>query len=425
MADATQTTFVERLIDRERLTRLADGLAVAVAVSLPWSITATGILVALWLIASLSTIDPVILRRTIVLPVAALPLALCLLAALGVLWSDAALADQFGSFKVFLRLSIIVLILVQFQRSDRGMWVLVGFLVSCTVLLAVSWLVWTFPALDWRRITPGVPVKDHIIQSGEFLICAFALGHLTVSAWNQARYRSAITFGLLALIFLANIVIVAAARSVLVIFAIFVIVFGFQRFGWKGAFGLAMVAAVLSAVTWTSSPYLRARVQSIIHEVHDYEISQTQTSSGYRIEFWKKSIAIISDAPILGHGTGSMLEQFRRFAAGDEGISSLVTDNPHNQTLVVAIQLGLIGVALLYAMWIVHLLLFRGNELAAWLGFGIVVHNIGAGLSNSQLFEATLGWLYIFGVGVLGGMVLRNRQAGTQLDGAMTADAKP
>ena len=36
---------------------IADGLAAAVAAALPWSTSATGILIALWLMASLPTLD--------------------------------------------------------------------------------------------------------------------------------------------------------------------------------------------------------------------------------------------------------------------------------------------------------------------------------------------------------------------------------
>jgi hypothetical protein len=32
--------------------------------------------------------------------------------------------------------------------------------------------------------------------------------------------------------------------------------------------------------------------------------------------------------------------------------------------------------AVLYAMWLVHLLLFRGDGLAAWIGLLVVVQNI-------------------------------------------------
>ena len=47
-----QATGISQVLDRERWTRLADGLAIALAVSLPWSTSATGILIVLWLIVA-------------------------------------------------------------------------------------------------------------------------------------------------------------------------------------------------------------------------------------------------------------------------------------------------------------------------------------------------------------------------------------
>jgi O-antigen ligase len=196
----------------------------------------------------------------------------------------------------------------------------------------------------------------------------------------------------------------------LLVLAAFVVLFGWQRFGARGIAAGAMIAVLLSAAAWVSSPYVRARVLGTLEQIHDYRTKQAETSAGYRLEFWRKSIEIISRAPIAGHGTGSLYQQFRLAAEGDQGIAAAVTNNPHNQTLVVAIQLGFLGVVLLYAMWLSHLLLFRGDGLIAWIGSAVVLHNIGGGLFNSQLFEATLGWVYIFGVGVLGGMALRARE---------------
>ena len=92
-----------------------------------------------------------------------------------------------------------------------------------------------------------------------------------------------------------------------------------------------------------------------------------------------------------------------------EGASATVTDQPHNQTFQIAIQLGLVGAALLYGVWISHLLMFRGAGLVAWLGVGMVVQNILACIFNTYLLEFTLGWIYVFGIGVLGGMMLRQR----------------
>jgi hypothetical protein len=94
-----------------------------------------------------------------------------------------------------------------------------------------------------------------------------------------------------------------------------------------------------------------------------------------------------------------------RQAAGDD--PSPQPNNPHNQTLSIAIQLGLVGVSLLYGMWLAHLLLFRGWGLPFWLGGGVAIQHIVESLFNSQLFYFNPGWIYVFGVGVLGGMVFK------------------
>ena len=64
-------------------------------------------------------------------------------------------------------------------------------------------------------------------------------------------------------------------------------------------------------------------------------------------------------------------------------------------------------------MWIGHLLLFRGTTLAHWIGLVIVVQNLISSLFNSHLFDFTQGWIYVFGVGIAGGTVLRQRAATT------------
>ena len=72
---------------------------------------------------------------------------------------------------------------------------------------------------------------------------------------------------------------------------------------------------------------------------------------------------------------------------------------------------------LLWALWLTHLALFRGETLAAWVGLMVVVQNMLTSLLNSHLFDFHEGWMYVLGVGVAGGMVLRAREgAGTQAE---------
>jgi len=83
-----------------------------------------------------------------------------------------------------------------------------------------------------------------------------------------------------------------------------------------------------------------------------------------------------------------------------------VIGNPHNQTLNVAVQWGIVGVVILYAMWLYHQPLFRGQGLMAWIGLLVVVQNIFTSLFNSHLFDFHEGWMYVLGVGIAGGTVL-------------------
>jgi len=53
------------------------------------------------------------------------------------------------------------------------------------------------------------------------------------------------------------------------------------------------------------------------------------------------------------------------------------------------------------------LLLFRGEDQAAWIGLMVVLQNLFTSLFNSHLFDFHEGWMYVLGVGVAGGMALR------------------
>jgi hypothetical protein len=137
---------------------------------------------------------------------------------------------------------------------------------------------------------------------------------------------------------------------------------------------------------------------------------------GLRMEFWKKSVGFFAEAPVFGHGTGSTRGLFELAATGSKTTATgQVIGNPHNQTLNVAVQWGVVGIVVLYAMWLSHLLLFRGDGLVAWIGLLVVVQNIFTSLFNSHLFDFHEGWMYVLGVGIAGGTLL----------GAAPIDAAP
>jgi O-antigen ligase len=391
--------------DRAFLLRLADWLAVGVAVALPWSTSVTGIFIALWLVAVLATLDPAALKRELLTAAGGLPVLLWCLGAIGMLWADVDWPARIGGLNGFVRLLMIPLLLMQFRRSNNGALVLYGFLASATGLLLASCAFALIPALGAHGKFYGVPVKDYILQSDEFLICGFTLLGAAGEFWTERKWRTLVQ--LLGAAFLADLAFVFASRTSLLAAPFLIAALGWRLSGAKGIPVACLIAIAVAPVLWVSSPHLRDATFRSISDTRSYFTSDAVTSSGLHLEFLRKSVSIVADAPLIGHGTGSIPEQFRLAAAGESGVGAIATVNPHNQIFAVAIQLGSVGAAVLVAMWIAHFMLFRGAEWVAWAGMVVVIENVVSSAVNSNLFDFSQGWLYVFGVGVAGGMVRR------------------
>jgi O-antigen ligase len=418
MSSPATATFINRVFDRARLEPAADWLAVGVVAAMPWSTSISQILIVVWLVVLIPTLDVAALRREVQGLAGGLPVLLWLLGFAGMLWADIPWAERFAGLGGFNKLLVIPLVLAQFRRSGRGHFVLYGFLASCVALLITSFVIW-IPGVQVSGKAPGIPVRDYIAQSTEFLICAFALFGVAFEACRTRSWMLAGGAALLAALFVANIMMVATGRTGLVVVALLLVLFGFRLLGWKGIIAGCIVAVALGAVGWMSSPFLRVRVMQSINETQGFQTSNDPSPTGQRLELWQRSLGFIKAAPVIGHGTGSIPDQFRRTAVGD-GLSGLRANNPHSQVFAVAIQIGFVGVAVLITMWLAHLMLFAGGGLVAWIGIVIVVQNIISSQFNSHLFDSLHGWLYVFGFGVVGGMALR-RQSGSASTGRTEA----
>jgi hypothetical protein len=247
---------------------------------------------------------------------------------------------KLAGFSGFHKLLFIPVLLAQFRHIGHGSWAVLGLLASSAILLIMSWALALLPDLTWRgKEAIGVPVKDYVFQSELFAICAFGLIGQAASLW-RTHLIVALMLVLGAALSIANIVYVEAARTTLVVLVMLACLFGFWEFRWKGALGNCLILAAIASAAWITSPYLRERVLQIPQNFHPYE-ANVGTSEGQRLEYWRKSLSFLASAPVLGHGTGSIPDLFRRDAT-PESHRSIITDNPHNQFLVIALELGIV-----------------------------------------------------------------------------------
>jgi hypothetical protein len=407
--------------DRSSLMRLADWAAVAVAVVLPWSTSGVGIAIAVWLVILLPSLEADSVKRALTSPAGGFAVALWCLGIIGMLWADVSWYDRFAGLSSFHRLLAIPLLLAQFCRSRNGTAVVLGFFISSIALLIASYVIGFTFGYRWHN-DYGVPVHDRIFQGSVFLICGFgALGY-AASWWEKgAGLRPIALFGIAAL-FLVNFAFVSTSRIALVMAPLLLSILGWRLFRWKGVLGALVLAATVGSVMWCASPMLRNRITASIVDMQKYNEAGETTSIGEHIVFLEESLTIIASAPIIGHGTGSITQEFQRTTAGKTGVSATPTVNPHNQTFAVAIQLGVVGAVVLWAMWIAHIGLFMGPGAFAWLGLVLVAENILSSTVHSHLFDFNSGWLYVFGVGVLGGTVLGERERASKKPNSPNVD---
>jgi O-antigen ligase len=393
--------------------RLADVVAIGLALVLPWSTSLVAILATAWLVVLVPTLDIASLQTSMKHPASALALALFGLAFVGTLWSDAPWAARIYAVGPTVKFLLLPPLIWHFGRTHRAIWVFVAFLVSCALLMLLSFAVALDPHLALKQEAEfGVPVKNYIDQSQEFGLCAVALTYPVIALLRERRFALASTLAAVGLGFMVNMGFVVVSRTELITIPVLLLVFAMLHLDWRGRIATLVAILVLSGAAWLASPRLQATTGSVFWQYDLYQQSSEPTSIGLRMEFWRKSLGFFTEAPLLGHGTGAIRGLFENAAVGRSGAAAAVVGNPHNQTLNVAIQWGSLGIVLLYAMWLVHLSLFRGEGLASWIGLMVVAQNIVSSLFNSHLFDFHEGWMYVLGVGVAAGITLRERGKG-------------
>jgi len=418
---AVFASLVRLICARATWIALADAAAILLALALPWSTTLVAVLAVLMLIVLVPFLDVEALLQSSRRPASVVAIALFVLAVVGTLWSPAPWAERFHGIGPVLKLLMLPLLFYHFERSERGRWIFIAFLVSCVLLSVMSWIVAFHPDLSLKprfNAAHGIFVKDYIDQSQEFTLCVMALAYPIIALIRARKVRLALPLCAIALTLLANMMFVIVSRTALVTMPIMAAVFGLLHLRWRTNLMILAASIAVVAAAWAVSPQFDVALERFSQDYRFYK-KGIPSSTAERLEYWTHALTFLADAPLIGNGTGSTKQLYEQAARSPEwGVGIRVFPNPHNQTLAVAIQWGVLGIAALYAMWLVHLLMFRGDGLANWIGLLVVVQNIFTSLFNSHIFDFHEGWMYVLGVGVAGGMVLKARAGGEAPDAA-------
>ncbi|MCC6532420.1 MAG: O-antigen ligase family protein [Burkholderiales bacterium] len=338
-------------------------------------------------------------------PVGVAALGFAAVIALGMLWSPIPLPQLRNAMADVVRFILLAVLLTLFADPKTQQRARVAFLATSAGVLALSFVLWSgiaesIPGLKGR---PDYPVvfKYHITHN--VLMAAAAL-LFALEAMKARMVQARLALWALALLAALNILLLIPGRTgQLALFAVSIYLL-LSRLRWRGlgiaALGLALVASTAWFLPRTA---LHERAARAWEEASAWKpgTAQAQDSSvGLRLEFYRNTVGMIAERPLLGAGTGAFRAAYERKVA-ESGM--VVTDHPHNAFLLIGAELGVVGLLALFALLIVQwrsaaAITDPRDRLAAR---GLVVIFIAAGLVSSTFNDHAEGLFFAWASALL------------------------
>ena len=269
---------------------------------------------------------------------------------LGVLYSDAKSEDIFihlTKYSKLLLIPIFISLLANNRLRNRCMsaYALAMLLILISVYANIWW------NLPWSKTHNQGWSADHTVI-GDYITQSIMMTFLVIVAldrgiraneiWQRVAWLAVSGLAAVSIIYLSKgrtgYLLLAAALFVFAATA----VSGFRR--WLVLGGLTVSAVLIMSTADT----VKQRIELAVTEIRASDRMEI-TSIGGRINFWKNTLLLIEERPLVGWGTGSYHDQWCR-AVTDPGWCEFGRWHPHNQFLFFWMEHGIPGLLLFLAM---------------------------------------------------------------------------
>ena len=381
----------------------ARAFAIALGFSIPISVALDNILLVLLLVSWLASGG---FREKFAAikanPVALAALLLFGLLTLGLVYGTRNAGDSlryWGKYGDLLFVPLFVTLFRSKQMREDGLRALGGALI---LSLIVSFIAHTGLLFGNSLVPPNsadAPVGFKYSITHSVLMAFGAFAFVLVARYTASRAARVALIGL-ALIAACNVLFIVFSRTGYVVLAALMLYFFVTQFRWRGLIAGTTLGVILFGGAYYGSDMFQQRTNLAVSEMRDWRPDSPATSSiGMRMEFYRSSMSIILEHPLFGAGTGSFPAVYAATVAGKHMEDTV---NPHNEYLLIAIQIGLVGLASLIGLFSIQWrLAARLEPLYRDLARGLVLVFVIGCLFNSLLLDHTEGLLFAWATGLL------------------------
>lgn len=372
-------------------------LAIAIGFSIPLSTSITeiciGLFVACWVVSgALRTKLDLVWRNRIAL----LSLLLLTVIAAGTAYSTATWSEAFKCLLKYRELLYIPLLVPVFQDAALRRRGVQAFLAASLSVLTLSYLEFlTGIDIGLLSNTDYVIFKDRIIHSLLMSFVVYLLAHEFVECRRWRWF-----YGAAMLLTLANILFLIQGRTGYVVLGLLTVLFMYQHLHFRGVACACLLLTVLGGASFQFLPTVRSRVNVTLAQIWNQIGPHKQRSNDPRMEFYDNSLQLVLRHPLFGTGTGSFEPEYNRLAelkglAVIQHLERRAPYDPHNEYLLIAVQVGLVGLGalllLFHTQWQSSFRLAPQDRVVAQ---GVVVTIAAGCLFNSLLLGFTGGLFF-------------------------------
>ncbi|MEX2150248.1 MAG: O-antigen ligase family protein [Steroidobacteraceae bacterium] len=335
-------------------------------------------------------------------PFVLLPCGLFLLHLAGAFYSMGTARDILYALD---KASVVLLILVVIALNpgkklrDRALY---AFMAATLLTLVLSFALWLGIVPEggiFKGVRPNPTVFKGHITHGVFM--AYAAFVLALAAINAAKPGTKALLALLAGLSMFNVLFMVHGRTGQLVLLALALYFLMSVYGGRGVLAAAAAGLLIGAAAYLSpSSSLHQRTLTTIKEFEHWRAGKPATMANMRLEAWTNSVQLVRQHPVIGVGTGGFATAYAKQVYGT---IMPPLGQPENQYLLTSVQFGVVGLAVLLALfgaqW--HLAARLGSRTETQLARGLVIAMVVGCFFNSFLRDHTEALFYAWLSGLL------------------------
>ena len=330
--------------------------------------------------------------------IAALSLLMFALLAAGTVYSTASWHDAVKCLCKYREFLYVPLLIPIFRDAELRRLGLKAFVAASLAVVAMSYLE-VIAGIDIGQLSnmDHVIFKDRIIHSLLMSFLIYLLAHAFVKHPHLRWYC-----GGAILLTLGDQLFLVQGRTGYIVLCLLTMLFMVQHLGIRGIAYASVLLGLAGSLSYHYLPSIRKRVDVTITQIENQIGPNKRRSDDPRMEFYDNSLQLVMQHPWIGTGTGSFESEYQTLAEAKglpiiQHLERRAPFDPHNEYLLIAVQLGLSGLSvLLYFLQAQWRCSYRLPAEDRILAQGVWVTIVSGCLFNSLLLGFTGGLLFAY-----------------------------